>query len=81
MAARLIPKGAGRLAGVMLGIQACHARAPRKQNEASGTQYFKQVVITWSIRSRGSVQRTQIITITPRLDLRIKFAQPARLAR
>ena len=32
---------------------------------ASGTQYFRQVVITWSIRSRGSVQRSQIMTITP----------------
>ena len=28
-------------------------------------QYFKQVVITWSIRSRGSVQRTHIMTVTP----------------
>ena len=33
--------------------------------EASGTQYFKQVVITWSIRSRGSVQRSHIMNVTP----------------
>ena len=32
---------------------------------AIGVQYFRQVVITWSIRSRGSVQRTHIITATP----------------
>ena len=29
---------------------------------AIGVQYFKQVFITWSIRSRGSVQRTHIMT-------------------
>ena len=48
---------------------------------ASGVQYFKHIVITWSIRSRGSVHRTQIITVTPTTPLKIKFTQPARLAR
>ena len=38
---------------------------PASMIEASGTQYFRQVVITWSIRSRGSVQRSHIMNITP----------------
>ena len=47
---------------------------PTNITAASGMQYFKQVVITWSIRSRGSVQRTHIITVTPSMPLRIKFS-------
>ena len=38
---------------------------PASMIEASGTQYFRQVVITWSMRSRGSVQRSHIMNITP----------------
>ena len=33
--------------------------------ETKGTQYFKQVVITWSILSRGSVQRSQAQAAVP----------------
>ncbi len=51
--------------------------APTSMIEASGTQYFRQVVITWSMRSRGSVQRSQIMKITPRKPLvtRLQAAQ------
>ena len=38
---------------------------PTSMIEASGTQYFKQVAITWSMRSRGSVQRSHIMNMTP----------------
>ena len=44
-------------------VVAARATAPRNITAAIGTQYFKQVVITWSMRSRGSVQRTHIITV------------------
>ena len=59
----------------------CQNSTPRKQIAARGTQYFRHIVITWSIRNRGSVQRTQIITVTPRYALAMKLIQPARLAR
>jgi hypothetical protein len=36
-----------------------------EQDRGDRVQYFKQVVITWSIRSRGNVQRTHIMTTTP----------------
>ena len=50
---------------------------PTSMIEAKGTQYFKQVVITWSMRSRGSVQRSHIMKITPRtaLDDQVAHAQ------
>ena len=41
------------------------ASTPRNIAAAIGMQYFRQVVITWSIRSRGSVQRTHIMNVTP----------------
>jgi len=47
--------------------------------EAIGTQYFRQVVITWSIRSRGSVQRSQIMHVTPKTALAMKLLMPNRL--
>src|SRR4051812_35247630 len=51
--------------------------APTKQIAASGTQYFRHVVMTWSMRNRGSVHRTHIITVTPNVAFRIKFNTPA----
>ena len=60
---------------------ASQTRAPRKQTAAMGTQYFRQAVITWSIRNRGNVQRIQIMKVTPTTALRMKLMQPARLAR
>ena len=49
--------------------------------DASGTQYFRQVVITWSIRSRGKVQRIQIMKTTPAVHLKMKLHIPRKFAR
>ena len=59
----------------------CQNNAPTKQAAAMGTQYFQHVVMTWSIRRRGNVQRTHIMTVTPMTALSMKLTQPARLAR
>ena len=55
------------------GKQSFHSIAPTKKIAASGTQYLRQVVITWSMRSRGSVQRIHIMTVTPMAALRMKL--------
>src|SRR5262249_52666886 len=44
-----------------------------------GRKYFKQVIMTWSMRSRGKVQRTHIMTNTPPHPLRMKMAALIRL--
>ena len=54
---------------------------PTSMIEASGTQYFRQVVITWSMRSRGSVQRSHIMKITPRKPLTTRLHMPRKLPR
>ena len=53
---------------------------PENITAAIGMQYFKQVVITWSIRSRGSVQRTHIITVTPTTPLTMKLTHAEQVA-
>src|SRR5690606_29227567 len=45
-----------------------------------GSRYFKQEVITWSIRKRGSVHRTHIMTKTISDALVRKFSSPKSLA-
>ena len=55
--------------------------APKNIAAAIGVQYFKQVVITWSIRNRGNVQRTHIMKITPKGALKMKFNSPSKLTR
>ena len=60
-------------------MQYVHSVAPRNITAAIGVQYFKQVFITWSIRSRGSVQRTHIITVTPNTHLAMKLSMPSKL--
>ena len=45
---------------------------PSSRTQLIGTRYFRQVIITWSMRSRGSVQRTHIITKTSSQPLRMK---------
>ena len=52
--------------------------APTKQIVASGTQYFRQVVMTWSIRSRGSDQRTHIWRKTREQAFAMNTAHPMR---
>src|SRR5262249_22542205 len=42
----------------------CHRLTPRSRKQLIGRRYFRHVIITWSIRSRGSVQRTHICTNT-----------------
>jgi hypothetical protein len=48
---------------------------------AIGVQYLRQVVITWSMRRRGSVQRIHIITSTPSVALPSRFARPSSRTR
>ena len=71
--ARAVQRSARREASSIQSI------APANIAEASGTQYFRQVVITWSIRSRGSVQRSQIMNVTPTTALTMKLHMPSRL--
>src|SRR5581483_8219074 len=40
----------------------CHAHTPTRRPQLIGRKYFRQVIITWSIRSRGRDQRGHIIT-------------------
>ena len=44
--------------------------APRNRKQLIGTRYFKQVIITWSIRNRGNVHRTHIMMNTRNHPLR-----------
>src|ERR1051325_11273403 len=46
-----------------------------------GIRYFKHSIMTWSIRSRGSVQRTHIITNTSSQPLKMKTVTLMMLAR
>ncbi len=50
---------------------------PTKVKQTIGVQYFQHMTITWSIRSRGSVHRTQVITNTPATPLASRFSRPA----
>ena len=54
--------------------------APRNSTQLMGTRYFRQVIITWSIRSLGSVQRIQICTQTSNEALPKNTPKPSRLA-
>ena len=54
----------------------CQSIAPANIAAAIGVQYFRQVVITWSIRSRGSVHRTHIMSNTPSVAFRTRLPQP-----
>src|SRR5262249_33319821 len=54
------------------GTNRCHRLTPSSSTHVSGTRYLMQVIITWSMRSRGSVQRTHIITNTNSQPLMMK---------
>src|SRR5579875_414816 len=56
---------AARTAGTPAGKTTIHAAVPRRFTKASGTRYFQHMVIIWSTRMRGSVQRSQIGNSTP----------------
>ena len=56
-----------------------HSIAPASIAETKGKQYFKQVVITWSMRKRGSVQRRHIINVTPGVGLDQHVAQAQQI--
>ena len=58
---------------------ATHNDVPTNITQTIGVQYFQQVVITWSIRNRGRVQRTHIMIETPMTALNRMFATPIRL--
>src|SRR5882724_8527679 len=53
------------------GSATCHSVTPINSTQLIGSRYFKQVIITWSMRSRGSVQRTHIITNTRNQHLKM----------
>ena len=55
--------------------------APRNRKQLIGTRYFRQVVITWSIRRRGNVQRSHICTKTRTLAFVDKTTRPNTFAR
>src|SRR5262249_47268331 len=57
----------------------CQMQTPNNSTQLMGRKYFRQVIMTWSIRSRGKVQRTHIITNTPPHPLRMKTAALIRL--
>src|SRR5947209_5277803 len=44
---------------------------PTSSTQLIGSKYLRQVIITWSMRSRGSVQRTHIITNTRNQHLKM----------
>src|SRR4029079_5505756 len=56
-----------------------HQVTNKNETAAIGTQYFKQVVMTWSMRRRGSVQRTHIMTVTPIMPLLMILIVPSTL--
>jgi hypothetical protein len=58
-----------------------YATVPAKRKQLIGIKYFKHVVITWSIRSRGNVQRTQICTHTSTDAFNKKTSNPTVFAR
>ena len=49
--------------------------------QAIGVQYFQQVLITWSIRNRGNVQRTHIMSVTSKNALKRMLSIPRKLPR
>src|SRR5262245_55256139 len=61
------------------GISSCHRHMPNSSTHEIGSRYFRHVIITWSIRSRGSVHRTHIITKTRNQPLRMKTTTLTRL--
>src|SRR5581483_9439031 len=46
------------------GIINCHRHTPTSSTQLIGRKYCRHVIITWSIRSRGSDHRIHIITST-----------------
>ena len=46
------------------GTDSIQAAVPSRFTNAIGTRYFQHIVIIWSTRMRGSVQRSQIATNT-----------------
>ena len=50
-----------------------------RQSSAPGIRYFQHMVIIWSMRKRGSVQRSQIMPMTPITALQMKLASPSKL--
>src|SRR5205823_1622443 len=57
----------------VVGTARRHRLTPSSSTQLSGSRYFRQVIITWSMRSRGSVQRTHIITKTRNQHLKMKM--------
>src|SRR5262245_22338567 len=56
-----------------------HRLTPNSRAQLIGRRYFRQVIITWSMRSRGSVQRAHIMTKTSSHALRTKTTALIRL--
>src|SRR5262245_23311932 len=46
------------------GTNSSHRHTPTSKTHEIGRKYFRQVIITWSMRRRGSDQRIHIITKT-----------------
>jgi len=44
---------------------------PKSRKQLIGSRYLRHVIITWSMRNRGSVQRTHIMTKTSTQPLRM----------
>src|SRR5262249_5886818 len=57
----------------------CQMPIPTSSTQLIGSRYFRQTIMTWSIRSRGSVQRTHIMMNTPNHPLRMKTCTFTRL--
>ena len=54
------------------GITSCQMVTPMSSTQLIGSRYFKHVIITWSMRSRGNVQRIHIITKTSNQPFKMK---------
>src|SRR5687767_8188462 len=50
----------------------CHKLTPTSSTQLIGTRYFRHVIMTWSMRSRGNVQRTHIMMNTRNQHLKMK---------
>src|SRR5438874_1984936 len=61
------------------GTVICQTLTPSSSTHEIGSRYFRQVIITWSMRSRGSVQRTHIITNTSSQPLAMNTVTLMRL--
>src|SRR5262249_16115811 len=49
----------------------CQALTPMSSTQLIGSRYFKHVIMTWSMRRRGKVQRIHIITNTRNQHLKM----------